>query len=133
MLLEQTFNMERVNAILSHPDIWRDVAPNGWAVFDLPYDPNCLYFMVNGYEGVIVFHPFRDGLKIHPNILPEFRGKGAYRAIEESCQAVFGQVRNIYAEIGVELRHVTLCARHLGFKLLERGDRGLYVRRKLDS
>lgn len=132
-MIKQTHNMARVNAVLSHPDIWRDVAPEGCAVFDIPYDPSCTYFMVNGYEGVIIFHPFRDGVKIHPNILPEYRGKAAYRSIEAACQAIFEQSRNIYAEIDVELRHVTLCARHLGFRLLERGDRDIYIRRKLDS
>ena len=90
---------------------------------------------MNDDDGVITFHVFRDGVKIHPNILPEKRGRIAYEAVEEACQAVFDEgVQCIYAEIPHALRNVTLFARQLGFKLLESGpSEDLFIRRNLDS
>ena len=102
--------------------------------FDSPYKADVLYYIVNDGDGIITFHPFRDGLKIHPSILPSKRGKHAYQAVEEAIKLMFDSGwMHIYAEIDPRLRHVTLFARQLGFKLLESGDRDLFVRRKLNS
>ena len=133
-MIRQTYDMEQVNMVLAHPDIWKDIAPDNAAPFDAPYLPHVTYFMVNDSDGVIMFHPFRDGVKIHPNILPSKRGRIAYIAVEEACQSMFNAGHlSIYAEIDPKLRHVTLFARRLGFRLLELGDRDLFIRRKLDS
>ena len=132
-MITRTTNMDMVNSILSHPVIWKDIAPDV-AVFEAPYDRNFLYFLMGEADGVIIFHPFRDGLKIHPNILPNKRGKKAYKAVEDACQEVFAMgCTSIYAEIAPELRHVISFARALGFKWFESGDRELFVRRKMDS
>ncbi len=133
-MIRQTFDMEQVNMVLTHPDIWKDVAPLHIEPFETPYLSEVLYFMVNDGDGVIMFHGFRDGLKIHPNILPNKRGKLAYIAVEESIRYVFDEgCACIYAEIDPKLRHVTLFARRLGFRLLESGEKDLFIRRKLDS
>ena len=133
-MIRQTYDMEQVNMVLSHPDIWMDIAPVNSVPFDAPYLPNVVYFMVNDSDGVIMFHPFRDGVKIHPNILPSKRGRIAYIAVEEACQSMFDAGHmSIYAEIDRKLRHVTLFARRLGFRLLESGDRDLFIRRRLNS
>ena len=134
-MIELTDNMDTVNSILHHPDIWRDIAPDGVVPFDTPWQPDMLYYLVNGNDGVIIFATFRDGVKIHPNILPDKRGRLAYEAVEEACQAVFAEGFDcVYCEIPLRLRNVTLFARQLGFKLIERGQaEDLFIRRNLDS
>ena len=133
-MIRQTFDMDQVNMVLTHPDIWKVIAPDFLQPFDTAYLPNVIYLMVNDGDGVIMFHPFRDGLKIHPNILPSKRGRLAYIAVEQSIQKMFdnGYV-NIYAEIDPKLRNVIMFARRLGFRLLESGDRDLFIRRRLNS
>ena len=133
-MITQTFNMDIVNSILCEPDIWSKVAPEGVEPFETPYVPCCTYFLVNDTEGVIVFHPFRDGVKIHPNFPVKYRGKSAYEAIDACVLEMFDRGYDcIYAEIAVELRNVVHAAKHLGFRLLESGDRELFIRRRLDS
>ena len=134
-MITLTDNMDAVNAILQHPDIWKNIAPPGVEPFDTPFRPDVLYFLVNDGDGVITFGTFRDGVKIHPNILPDKRGRIAYQAVEESVQTVFAEgVDSVYAEIPHALRNVTLFARQLGFKLIESGKaEDLFIRRNLDS
>ena len=133
-MITRTFNMDMVNSILTHPDIWKDIAPIGVDPFDIPMPHDVVFFEILNGQGIISFHEFRDGLKIHPVVLPESRGKQAYIAIEESIKLMFDfGWHSIYAEIDPRLRHVTLAARHLGFRLFESGDRDLFIRRKLNS
>lgn len=129
-----TYNMAIVNSILQHPDIWKDIAPEGVVPFDICAVPGVVHFLVNDGNGVISFQQFRDGVKIHPNIVPSKRGKRAYAAIEESIQLAFESgCPCIYAEIEPRLKHVSMLARKLGFNLLESGERDLFIKRKLDS
>ena len=133
-MIRQTFDMDAINSILHHPDIWKDIAPDGCEPFDTPYCPDILYYLVNDGDGVITVHPFRDSCKVHPNFPMNRRGKVAYDAVEEVCQKLFDLgYPSIYAEIDRKLRHVTLFARQLGFRLLESGNRDLFIRRNLDS
>ena len=132
-MITQTQNMDLVNSILRDPGIWYDIAPQGVEPFDSTYSTGLVYFLVNETDGVIIYHPFRDGMKIHPNIIPGKRGKKTFDAIEQSIQRVLEYYHCIYAEIDPALRHVTWLARHLGFTLLEHNDRDLFVRRKYDS
>ena len=125
--------MDIVNSILSHPDIWPQIAPD-IPPFDVAYMPDVLYFLMNEADGVVIFHPFRDGCKIHPNVLPEKRGKAAYQAVNDAIEEMFLRgITTIYAEIDRKLVHVTRFAKALGFKVLESNERDLLVRRKLDS
>lgn len=129
-MIYQTYDMSVVNSILQRPEIWEQISD--LPLFDVPYDPSCMYFLMDG--GVIIFHPYSDGLKIHPNVLPEKRGKNAYKAVEESIREMFDRgYKSIYCEIPVELKHVIRFAKTLGFRLLMTGERKVFVRRKLDS
>lgn len=133
-MITQTYNMDIVNSILSDPDIWPYIAPKGIEPFQIDYIPGVEYLLVNDGDGIIALHHYRDGIKIHPSILPHKRGKIAYDAVEEACQKVFDNGwHNIYAEIDRKLTHVVRFAKHLGFNLLESGDRDVFIRRKLDS
>jgi hypothetical protein len=132
-MITETYDMEIVNSILTHPDIWSDISPTGVEPFDIPYHAECLYFLFNDMSGVIIFHPFLDGMKIHPNIIAKERGKLAYEAVEASIQVVLKDYQSVYAEIDVELKHVIRFAKTLGFKWIESSDRELFVRHKLDS
>lgn len=128
-MITETRDMATVNEILRHPDIWKHITPEGIEPFDTPYFAHYIYHLVNDGDGVIIFHEFRDGLKIHPAILPSKRGKMAYQAVEDSIQIMFRRgVSNIYCEIEPKLKHVIRFAKALGFKLLESGDRDLLVR-----
>ena len=131
-MITRTFNADLVNSILSDPVIWEAISPVPY--FESPHLPECLYFMVNEGDGVIIAHPFRDSLKLHPNILPKYRGRIGYQAIEDTCQELFAMgYPCIYVEIDRSLRHIALCARQLGFKLLESNERDIFIRRNLDS
>lgn len=133
-MISQTCNMDMVNSILSHPDIWPEIAPEGVEPFDVAYMPDVLYFLMNEADGVVIFHPFRDAVKIHPNILPKRRGKFAYQAVDEAINEMFARgFDTIYAEIDPKLKHVVSFAKRLGFRLIERGKRDIFVRRHLDS
>lgn len=133
-MITETNNMDLVNSIIRHPDIWCEVAPKDVQPFDAPYMPSLLYFLVNETDGVIIFHQFRDGVKIHPNIIPAKRGKLAYKAVEDSIQEVFKMGHmHVYAEIDRSLTHVIRFAKTLGFALLESNQRDLFIRRNLDS
>ena len=133
-MITQIDNMDIVNSILSHPDIWSSIAPMGVEPFEVAYIPGVIYLLVNDGDGIIAFHPFRDGMKIHPNFPKKNRGKLAYLAVEDACQMMFrsGYV-SLYAEIDRSLTHVVRFAKNLGFNLLESGDRDVFIRRKLDS
>lgn len=133
-MIRETHDMDTVNSILQHPDIWADIAPRGTLPFDIGFVPGVMHHLVGDGDGVISYHLFRDGVKIHPNILPSKRGKQAYDAVEESIQMVFADAAQIiYCEIDPRLRHVIMFARALGFKWIEGGVREIYVRYKLDS
>jgi len=133
-VIRQTFDMVAVNMVLTHPDIWKDIAPEHPAPFDTPYLLGVTYFLVNDGDGVIMFHEFRDGLKIHPNILPSKRGRLAYIAVEDAIQCMFDEgCPCIYAEIDQQLRHVVMFARQLGYRLLDSGIKDLFIRRRLHS
>ena len=62
--------MDVVNQVLTHPEIWKDIAPEGVEPFNAPYRPDVVYLMADKGDGVITFHRYKDGLKIHPNFLP---------------------------------------------------------------
>lgn len=133
-MITETYDMDIVNQVFQHPDIWKHIAPADIEPFDVPIMANCIYHLVNDGDGVIVYHWFRDGLKIHPSILPEKRGKMAYQAVEDSIQMVIDQcARTIYCEIDADLKHVIRFAKALKFRVIETGDRILLVRRKLDG
>lgn len=133
-MITLTEDMEVVNSILQNAEIWKDIADEGVAPFDIPHKPELLYYLVNKTEGVIIVHTFREGCKIHPNILPDKRGVSAYKAVEEVCQELFALgIPSIYAEIDRQLKHVSLFARHLGFKMIGLRDRGLFIRTNLTN
>ena len=132
-MITETNNMDIVNSILSHPDIWPEISPD-IPPFDVAYMPDVLYFLMNEADGVVIFHSFRDSVKIHPNVLPKYRGKAAYEAVNEAIEEMFSRgYPCIYAEIDRKLTHVIRFAKALGFNLLESNDRDLLVRRNLDS
>ena len=113
--------MHAVNRILMDDSVWPDIAPEEVLPFRSELMPEALYFMVNDGDGVIIYHPFRGGVKIHPNFLLEKRGGVAYKAIEESIQVMFEHGHtSIYAEIDPKLRHVRFTAVGLKFTLIEK-------------
>lgn len=112
-----------LDAVLHHPDIWPVIAPQGVEPFPVTLPDDCDVDWRLG--GVIVYHPFRDGLKIHPNFLPGCRGRSALGQIRQSLAQRPGP---IYAEIDRGLRHVRAFAVLSGFELIERGTRYLYRR-----
>ena len=114
-----------LDSILHHPAIWPKIAPEGIEPFSVEPRENWVCWWADG--GVIIFHPFRDGMKIHPNFLPGFRGRNAYEAIRQSVESLHVPV---YAEIDRESRHLRVTAMHLGFELIERNERDLFRREK---
>lgn len=112
-------DLSRLNQILHHPDIWPEISGGVEPFYVEPLD-DWEYVWCEG--GVIIFHPYRDGMKIHPNFLPDYRGKKAFEEIERTLQ----KYSRVYAEIDKDLRHVNWAARFMGFRLIETGERNLY-------
>jgi len=128
-MIDLTHDMVAVNRILMDDAVWPDIAPEGAPPVFMKELPEAIYFLVNRGDGVIIYHPFRDGMKIHPNFLLEKRGGTAYKGIQESIEAMFSWGYPIlYAEIDRKLRHVRFTAVSLKFKLIEKSDRYLYQR-----
>lgn len=116
MIIKQTFNAEEIKDVLCHPEIFPeikgdyDIKPED---FDPPLE-DTVYFV--GYEeeliGVCCYHGFKDGLKIHPNVLPKYRLKYG-RGFVSLCVSMIECP--LYAEIPNHRKRLLNLAKKLGF------------------
>jgi hypothetical protein len=128
MIVKETTNLDDIKAVLCNPAIYdcitTDRCPSA-KDFEPPIDDSYLY--VGGYVGgeivaIMVYHEFRDGTKLHIQILPEFRNK---YAIEFGGRALlFRGNKPLYAVISDLYPNVLEYAKSFGFDVIERLDSG---------
>ena len=117
MKIVLTEDMDEVKKVLYHPEIYPEIKGNAPDDFELPtkgviylagYDPELI--------GIACFHSYMDGLKYHPNVLPEHRGK--------SNEFIKRTLSNLVVPVYVEVPEVLekLCIFH-GFKAVDRNEK----------
>jgi len=116
VIIRRTIDQDEIKTILFHPEIYPVIS--GGHELDkvstrFPTD-NVLY--IAGYDinifGLCCFHPFKDGLKFHPNILPEFKQQYAREFIQQSLNMVKS---TIYIEIPKNRKRLFNFAKKIGF------------------
>lgn len=91
MILERTFDIDKINSVLKHPDIWPSVSDEGSDIetFEPPMGDNHYLFD----EGVLfILHPYDEDWEIHANVLPDYRNK-AKEAAEETLEYGFIELK----------------------------------------
>jgi hypothetical protein len=104
MMLLRTFNVDDINSVLKHPDIWPMIADTDPEDFEPPFEGNHYLFS----EGVLfILHPNGDDLQIHANVLPDNR-IDAKQAAQQALEYGFGELHanRIIAEIPVKYGNV---------------------------
>ena len=116
MIIRETKDVDEIKKILCHPEIFPRIAGDTEITpeeFEPPLN-DVLY--LGGYDGdmfaVSCFHSFRDGLKFHPNVLPEYRLRYA-RIFAKQCLSMLKCT--IYAEVPLEFKRAINFAKKLGF------------------
>lgn len=73
-MIEPTIDIEKINSILKHPDIWPRIADKNQDKDDFVPPLENIHYLYE--EGVLfILHPVDGKLVIHANVLPESREK----------------------------------------------------------
>lgn len=120
MIVSKTTDVNEIKSVLCHPDIYPEISEG------VDLDPEDIkipfegWAYVGGYDkeiiGVSCFNCFRDGLKIHPNVLPEYRLKYG-RDFVRLCISMVNCP--LYAEIPNHRKRLLNLATKLGFDSIE--------------
>jgi len=92
MIIRPTVDQDEIKKILFHPDIYPDTSAGYELDFDSTVFPidNVLY--IGGYDEQIFalscIHPFMDGFKYHPYVLPEYRLKYGRDFVKQTVSMV---------------------------------------------
>lgn len=116
-MIKQTFNSDEIKKVLCEPSVFKDIKGDHDIQpqdFEPPLD-QCAYF--GGYDetgiyAVACYHPFRDGLKYHPNVLPSHRKKHGKDFVQYTATMIECP---IYAEIPNGRKRLINLAKKLGF------------------
>ena len=82
-MIERTTDIDKINSVLKHPDIWPRISDVSQSIDDfIPPMGDNHYLYEDGV--LFILHPDGDNLRIHANVLPESRGK----AKEAAAQAL---------------------------------------------
>lgn len=112
---------EDVMRVISHPEIWPKISDDRIESpdkFDFGLIRNWVKLaghVGSDLIGVAFFHPFRDGTKFHPNVLPEYRRKYAYDFTMKSMESIKGP---FYVEIPDIYNGVQKFAKRCGFQFV---------------
>ncbi len=116
MIIKRTVNQDEIKEILFHPDIYKDISGGvqlNHSDINLPMD-SVLY--IGGYSSgifaVSCFHRFRDGLKMHINILKSHRLKYARDFVKKCISMV---KYNLYIEFPDKRKDIFNLATKFGF------------------
>lgn len=116
MIIRETKDIQEIKSVLCHPAIYPRIKGDLSLEPDdfIPPMDDVLY--LGGYDNTIFavtcFHPFRDGLKFHPNVLPEYRLRYA-RDFARKCLLMVQC--EVYAEVPLEFKKAINFAKKLGF------------------
>lgn len=131
MIVKQTFNTEDVKKVICHPEVFSEIKGD-YDVAAEEFDPrfeDVVYF--GGYDdevfGIAAYQPFRDGLKYHPNVLPNYRQKYGKRFVEYTVTMIECP---LYAEIPNRRKRLINLAKKLGFDSISNNSaKTLFVKR----
>jgi hypothetical protein len=120
LIIRETRNVREIKSILCHPDIFyyvkgnQEIEPDE---FNIDFES---IICIGGYDKEIFavgcFHAFRDGLKFHPSILPEYRLKYA-RDFVSSCISMVECM--LYVEIPNNRKRLLNLAKKFGFDSID--------------
>ena len=100
MIVRETIDAKEIKKVLCHPDIYPAISNDSSPDADDFIPPLQGVFYVAGYApqliGISCFHWFKDGMKFHPNVLPEFRSKYADEFVTKSLEMFY---KPIYVEV----------------------------------
>lgn len=120
---------EEAKAILCRPDIYDTISDDDSppaSEFTPPDD--CQYiggFAVGELIAVMIYHKFRDGEKLHIQILPEHRMNHAMEFGRLGLDIGKAKGRPIYADIPDAYPNVLRYAQSFGFDIIERINSGM--------
>ena len=100
MMMYRTTDTDEILRVLRTKGIWENIG--GKSDFEPPITEDYHYLMmVEGVKtaGLWILHPDKDGLRIHANMIPGFRGSVADDAAEAAFEYGFSIADTIYAEI----------------------------------
>lgn len=119
MDVRETTDVKEIKAVLCHPQIYPCISQDGNPIEE--FEPPMTARYVGGYVdgeimGIMIYHPYKDGLKCHIQVLPEFREK--YAKAFGRIALNFGEAKNaiIYADIATCFSNVIAFAQWLGFE-----------------
>jgi hypothetical protein len=127
----RTTDEKYIKTVLTHPTIWPHIKGEEKSRpedYNPPIDDETHFLKVDG--GLFILHPYRDGMKIHANMIE--RGKAALRAyaqVEEYAKEL--GVRVLYAVIPEINPNVTAFAKGVGFKVYKSDKEKHYLRLEL--
>ena len=120
MIVRETNDIQEIKQVLCHPDIYPLISDDNSPSVDEFIPPFKGVFYVAGYApeliGISCFHWFRDGMKFHPNVLPQFRSKYADEFVTKSLDMFH---KPIYVEVPDKL--VRFSKKH-GFRIIENNE-----------
>ena len=124
MIVKETTSIDDIKAVLCNPAIYDCITTDDCPPvdeFEPPISDDYLY--VGGYVGgeiaaIMVYHEFRDGNKLHIQVLPEFRRGYAQEFGERAL--LFRGNKPLYAIISDLYLNVLEYAKSFGFEVIER-------------
>jgi hypothetical protein len=119
LIIRETKNVNEIKSVLCHPSIYPEISDGVDLKSDdieIPFD-GVVYLA--GYDneviGISCLHFFKDGLKLHPNVLPEYRLKYG-RDFVRLCISMVNCP--LYVEIPNRRKRLLNLANKLGFDSL---------------
>ena len=121
MNIRETTDIEEIKSVLCHPEIYPCISQDGNPTareFEPPMNVSYIGGYIDGeIMGIMIYHPYKDGLKCHIQVLPEFRKKYAKEFGRIALN--FGEAKNaiIYADIPTCYPNVLAFAKKVGFEI----------------
>ena len=117
MIIRETRNQNEIKDILFHPDIYPIISGGHKLDKGATILPMKDIIYLAGYEerifAVSCFHPFMDGMKYHPNILPEYKREYARGFVQSTLNMVKSP---LYIEIPQNRKDLYNFSAKMGFK-----------------
>jgi hypothetical protein len=120
MNVRETADIQEIKSVLCHPVIYPCISQDGNPE-PSEFEPPMTAKYIGGYLdgkiiGIMIYHPHKDGLKCHIQVLPEFRKE--YSKEFGRIALNFGEAKNaiIYADIPTCYPNVLSFAQGLGFE-----------------
>lgn len=101
-MLSRTVDIDQINSVLKHPDIWGLISDDeDKDTFTPPMENNHYLFD----EGILfILHPEGEDLQIHANVIPENRGN-AKQAASEALRYGFEELKAVRIIAKIPLKY----------------------------